>query len=219
MKNLLTKNLDFIPFNDAAKVILDHTKQDRKLALAEIEYILNLKNKQLVSIFFDEYKYFSQQDFLLIENFTNKNLSHTQKDFVSDLIYFAADFGLDLRYKKVLSLLIVKKEDVHCLVLSCLEYLSRNIKLIYVEELLENLEFIINSSHYHQNEQLHASLILYKITHKLEYLNFTKELLNYDESNIDYLRNMICNNLYRKIFFYDVFFNKFIISEFNELKI
>ncbi|CAA7389496.1 hypothetical protein [Chryseobacterium fistulae] len=129
MTNNILKNIDNKSFVEANEDILKICRKKIKLSLEDIGFILNFKEKELVNSFFYEYALFDHKDFVFIENFINSNLDNNNKDFVSDLIYIALDFGLDLNYTKILSLLIIKKEDKDLIVLACLEYLHKNIKL------------------------------------------------------------------------------------------
>lgn len=194
-------NINGIPFHEAVKLINEICNENTKLSLSQINFILNIGEKQLVNIFFDEYKYFDQEEFSLIEDFINKNLEIENKNHLSDLIYFATDFGLNINYEKILSLLIVEEEDLECLVLGCLEYINMNVKFLYVEELVKKLEYIRNNILYHQNEQLLASLILFRITHKIKYLDFITELIEYDKSNLEFLKNKLKEKMYNSDYF------------------
>lgn len=188
-------------FNEAVKLINEICNTNAKLSLSEINFILNLNEKELVNIFFDEYKYFDQHEFLLIENFIDTNLETTNKDFLSDLIYFATDFGLNINYQKIISFLVIDEEDIDCLVLACLEYINMNVKFLYIEELIKNLEYIRNNILYHQNEQLLASLVLFRITHKIKYLDFINEMIEYDKSNLEFLKNKLKEKAYHNDYF------------------
>lgn len=194
-------NIDEIPFNEAVKLINEICNENIKLSLSQINFILNIGKKELISVFFDEYKYFDQEEFSLIEDFINQNLEIENKNHLSDLIYFATDFGLNINYEKILSLLIVEEEDLECLVLGCLEYINMNVKFLYVEELVKKLEYIRNNTLYHQNEQLLASLILFRITHKIKYLDFITELIEYDKSNLEFLKNKLKEKMYNSDYF------------------
>ena len=109
-------NINGIPFHEAVELINEICNENTKLSLSQINFILNIDEKELVNIFFDKYKYFDQEEFSLIEDFINKNLETENKNYLSDLIYFATDFGLNINYEKILSLLIVEEEDLECLV-------------------------------------------------------------------------------------------------------
>ncbi|EJL59875.1 hypothetical protein [Flavobacterium sp. CF136] len=194
-------NINKTSFEEAVKLINEICNANIKLSLSQINFILNIDEKELVNIFFDEYKYFDQDDFLLIEDFTNKNLEIENKNYLSDLIYFATDFGLNINYEKILNLLIVEEEDLECLVLGCLEYIEMNIKFLYIEELVKKLDYIRNNVLYHQNEQLLASLILFRITHKIKYLDFITELIEYDKSNLEFLKNKLKEKIYNNDYF------------------
>ncbi len=201
-------NINELSFNNAVELIDKVCNENNKLKLTEIDFILNLDEKEIVNIFFKSYKYFGQEEFLLIEDFINKNLEMENKDFLSDLIYFATDFGLNINYEKIINLLIIDKEDIDCLVLACLEYINMNIKYLYIEELIKNLEYLRNNVLYHQNEQLFASLILFKITNKTDYLHFIQELIDYEKSNLDFLNNILKNAMYNERYFNYSEFNK-----------
>jgi len=201
--------IDKLPFENANKELLGLLIEETKFSLSDIEVVLNFDEKELVNIFFNEYKFFSREDLLFIEKFINDNLDHINKDFVSDLIYFALDFGLDLDYRKVLSILLIETEETDCLVLAGIEYISMNLKFLYIEEIIEKLELVINKTVYHQNEQLLASLTLYRLTRKSNYLDFIQELINYDDSNLNYLTNVLKSKMYNEKFFdYSEFYSK-----------
>ncbi|WP_447637235.1 hypothetical protein [Flavobacterium microcysteis] len=189
-------NIEKLNFIEAHKIILQLCEDKIHLSLDDISFILNLKEKELVESFLKEYAHFHQKELLYIENFINSNLEHENKEFLSDLIYFATDFGLDISYSKILELLIIDAEDNNFLVLASLQYLNKNIKFLYIDALLENLTYIRDHEVYHQNEQLLASLILFRITHKPDYLAFVKELIEYDESNLEFFNNSIKDDMY-----------------------
>ncbi|MDI9308642.1 MAG: hypothetical protein QM535_00390 [Limnohabitans sp.] len=199
MKNLF--DLNKMPFKEAIKLVNEICNKNIKLSLSEINFILNINKKELISIFFDEYKFFNQKDFILIEDFINKNLDIKNKDFLSDLIYFATDFGLDVNYEKIISLLLINEEETECVVLASLEYINNNVKFLYIEELVKNLEHIRENILYHQNEQLLASLVLFRITNKIKYLDFIKELIEYDKSNLEFLKNKLKEKMYNTDYF------------------
>lgn len=94
------KDIENLNFIEAHKIILQICKDRLYLSLDDISFILNLKNKELVESFLAEYAHFHEKELLYIENFINSNLEHENKEFLSDLIYFATDFGLDINYKK-----------------------------------------------------------------------------------------------------------------------
>ncbi|WP_269225287.1 hypothetical protein [Flavobacterium eburneipallidum] len=211
-------DIDKLPFDKAVRIIEENCRKNIKFSLSDIEFILNLEEKELVNIFFNEYKNFKKEDFLFIEKFINENLISENKDFISDLIYFAVDFGLDLNYEKILSFLITEKEDLDCLVLACLEYINMNIKFLYIEEIIKKLEYVIENIIYHQNEQLLASLILYRITYKSNYLDFIQELIGFDNSNLNFLNNILQTKPYDKDYFNLTDFSKKINTDGAEMK-
>lgn len=201
MINSKLQSIEGKSFEDANVIISEICRNKIKLSLREIEFILHLKEKELVNSFFYEYSLFDQKDFVFVESFINSNLDDENRDFVSDLIYVALDFGLDLNYRKILSFLKIEKEDVDLITLASLEYLHKNIKLLYIEELIGGLEYVRNHSVYYQNEQLLASLILYRITYKKQYLFFIKELLKSDDSNLKFLENILKGEIYNSKYF------------------
>ncbi len=198
---MLIKDLNNMPFRKAREVIVDVCKKRIKLSTKDIGLILKLEDKEIINLFLYDYQLFDQKDFIFLEEFINKNLDNENKDFVSDLIYVALDFGLDLNFTKILSFLKTEKEDTDLVVLASLEYIHKNVKIIYIKELIENLEFIRNQKNYYQNEQLLASLILYRITYKTHYLTFIKELILSDNSNLKYLENTLKSEMYNEKYF------------------
>ena len=195
------KDIENLNFIEAHKIILQICKDRLYLSLDDISFILNLKNKELVESFLVEYAHFHEKELLYIENFINSNLEHENKEFLSDLIYFATDFGLDINYKRILKFLIIEVEDNNFLVLASLHYLSENIKFLYIDSIIDNLIYIRDNEVYHQNEQLLASLILFRITHKPDYLVFVKELIEHDESNLEFFNNVIKDDMYDQKYF------------------
>lgn len=201
MKNVELKKINNKSFIDANRIILDICKKQIKLSVKEIKLILNLKEKELVNSFFYEYGLFDQQDFIFIESFINSNLDNENKDFVSDLIYIALDFGLDLNYTKILSLIRIKKEDKELLALACLEYIHKNIKYLYLINIIDNLEYVRNNNIYYKNEQLLANLILFRITNKSEYLHHVRNLIKLDTDNLQFLENVLKQEMYHEKYF------------------
>ncbi|MGV0830665.1 hypothetical protein ACTS9D_00395 [Empedobacter brevis] len=198
---MFIKNLNNLPFRKASGVIVDFCKKRIKLSTKDIELILKLEDKEIINLFLYDYQLFDQKDFIFLEKFINKNLDNENKDFVSDLIYVALDFGLDLNFTKILSFLKTEKEDTDLVVLASLEYIHKNVKIIYIKELIENLESIRNQKNYYQNEQLLASLILYRITYKTHYLTFIKELILSDNSNLKYFESILKTEMYNEKYF------------------
>ncbi|SHF16050.1 hypothetical protein [Chryseobacterium vrystaatense] len=207
MKKLIL-DLSMLPFSEANQQIINLCKEKIKISLEEINFILNLEEKELVETFLSEYSLFDQDDFQFIEHFTNLNLENDNTDFVSDLIYFASDFGLDLSYDKILKMVIKNKGDENCLVLSILEYLLMNFKFIYIGELFKTLIYVRDSKDYFQNEQILSSVILFKISNKSEYLNFVVELLESDKSNMEFFNNLMMRPIFNKNYFNSIDLSK-----------
>lgn len=207
MKKLIL-DLSMLPFSEANQQIINLCKEKIKISLEEINFILNLEEKELVETFLSEYSLFDQDDFQFIEHFTNLNLENDNTDFVSDLIYFASDFGLDLSYDKILKKVIKNKGDENCLVLSILEYLLMNFKFIYIGELFKTLIYVRDSKDYFQNEQILSSVILFKISNKSEYLNFVVELLESDKSNMEFFNNLMMRPIFNKNYFNSIDLSK-----------
>ncbi|MCC9073226.1 hypothetical protein LNQ49_16740 [Flavobacterium sp. F-65] len=199
--NFKLKSIESLPFIEANNIINELCNDRIKFSKDDIEFVLNLNEKELIGTFFSEYSLFEYEDFLYIEKFINSNLDNSNLDFLSDLIYFATDFGLDINYKKILEFLLIDEIDNDFLVLACLQYLNANIKFIYVETIVKNLEVIRNNTIYHQNEQLLASLILFRITHQTNYLDFIIELVNYDATNLEFLNNTLKDKSYDSTYF------------------
>ncbi|CAA7386634.1 hypothetical protein CHRY9393_00931 [Chryseobacterium fistulae] len=61
-----------------------------------------------------------------------------------------------------------------------------------------NLEYVRNHTIYYQNEQLLASLILFRITNKNSYLSFIKKLIKLDDTNLKYFKSILKGEMYNK---------------------
>lgn len=119
------------------------------------------------------------------------------------MIYFAADFGLDLHYSKLLNMIIENKGNDESLILGILEYLSMNFKFIYIDEIFNVLTYVRDSKNYYQNEQLLSSIILCKISNDSNYLNFVRELIVFDEGNKEFFNNVLKRNVFDEKFFHN----------------
>lgn len=204
------ENLNDLEFDIAYNLISDFCNSDIKLNLEDIKKILDLNDKNLIDLFLKEYILFDKGDKIFLENFIDNNLNHENKEFVSDLIYFADDIALNIDYREILKIVKSNENDQFYSVLASLIYLSNNIKLFYIAEIINSLEYVVNNSNYFQSEQIIASLLLYRITNKPYYLEFIQELIEYDKSNLDFLNNTLKNEMYDERYFNFIEFNKIV---------
>jgi len=161
-----------------------------KLKRNDIQDIIQLKNYLFISDFLTKYTFFDQGDLIVIHNFINKNLDNTDRLFVSDLIEFASYWNLDLLYEKCLNFLDKYENDDHYVLLATLEYIFKNLKFEFVDQIVEKLIDIINNRNQIQTAQVYASFILFRITLKKEYLSNLIELVVKNDHKI-LLRNIL----------------------------
>jgi hypothetical protein len=195
------KEIDDLSWKEAYDIVHEFCYLDIKLDLNEIKQILCFKDKDLVDLFLREYILFDKDDRVYLELFINDNLEHENTEFVSDLLYFACDLSLNIDYLRVMSLIDSHVQDENYVVLGALNYISTNVKYYYINEIFSTMQKVFNSEKYYQSEQILASIILYRISNKTEYLIFIKELLLADEGNILFLTNLLKEEAYQEEYF------------------
>lgn len=195
------KEIDDLSWKEAYDIVHEFCYLDIKLDLNEIKQILCFKDKDLVDLFLREYILFDKDDRVYLELFINDNLGHENTEFVSDLVYSACDLSLNIDYLRVMSLIDSHVQDENYVVLGALNYISTNVKYYYINEIFSVMGKVINSEKYYQSEQILASIILYRISNKTEYLIFIKELLLADEGNILFLTNLLKEEAYQEEYF------------------
>ena len=94
-------------------------------------------------------------------------------------------------------------EENHFAVLSSINYITENIKLFYIKEIVSNMRRILDNSNYYQNTQICAALCLFRVTHNKEYLQEIKDWFDIDE-NKEFLTNKLKSEYYKKIYFPDI---------------
>jgi len=196
-------SLNNISYVEANKMILGLIDSSTSISNENLIKILNLKERELVSTFLEEFENFSEEQFLSLEKYINDNLNLEDKDFVSDLIDFASDWSLNINYKKILSFLDIDNDKNHFIVLSSVNYITENIKLFYVKEIVAKMRNILDNSNYYQNTQISAALCLFRITHNKKYLLEIKGWFDIDE-NKEFLSNKLKKEYYKTMYFPDI---------------
>jgi hypothetical protein len=161
-----------------------------KLKQKVILEILRLKNYLFISDFLIKYNFFDKEDLTLIRSYIIDNLDNTERLFVSDLLEFATYWNLELPYEKCLSFLDKYENDNHFVLLASMEYIFKNLKFEYIEQIVEKLISIIDNANQIQTAQVNASFILFRITLKKEYLSNLIELVMNNDHKI-LLRNIL----------------------------
>ena len=193
--------LDTMEWSKSYSIVYEFCNLEIKISNSILKKIVQIKNKQLVDVFLKEYILFDNKDKEFLEKFINKKLNNKNKEFVSDLIYIANDLNLNLNYENLLSLVKLNAGDPDYSVLAAIEYFSNNLKFNFVKKLVETLNFVVNNNTYYQTEQIIASLTLYRITNKSNYLNFIQELIDFDNGNLKYLKNVLQSEIFDDKYF------------------
>lgn len=172
----------------------------------QIVDILEWEDKYYAGLFLKEYGGFDEHNLPVVHRYILENLDHPDRMFVSDLIEFAEEFDLDLPYEKCLDLLWWEcppesdENDEHFVVMAVIDYLAQNIKGHYIERIVKGLERIINNRNQYQSTQVHADLLLFRITHKRKYLMDLIDLVvNLDHRKL--INNLLKSPCYQQRYF------------------
>ena len=169
---------------------LDNLLSKGKLKQKEILEILHLENYLFISDFLIKYIFFDKEDLTLIQNYIIANLAHKERLFVSDLLEFATYWDLELPYEKCLNLLDKYEGDDHYVLLASMDYVFKNLRFEYIDQIVDRLINVIDNSNQIQTAQVKASFILFRITLKKEYLtNLIELVVNNDHKTL--LRNIL----------------------------
>lgn len=165
----------------------------KKQALPKEEVFRFLSYPMVASDFMDLYPFFHEDGLLAeIELFIIERLDDPDRLYVSDLIEFAMDFGLNLPYEKCLGFLNVYKDDHTYVVLASIGYITANIRMLYIAEIVKGLEGVLNNPEQNQSSQIKAALGLFRITMKRRYLNDLMDLVVAGHpDNKDLMRNLL----------------------------
>jgi hypothetical protein len=173
----------------------------KKLSNDDLYTILKLRDKLLVSDFFFEYKYLSQENFVVLEEYINKNLGHRNKLFVSDLIEMATDFNLHLETKKCLLILRKLKNDNHYVAIATIVYLFTNFRSSRIRDIVTSLNSILKSKEAKLVAKIFAAFYLFRITYNLKYFKKLEVYILKDNSNNELLFNLLSDEFNTKEFF------------------
>lgn len=198
------KEINSLSFIESNKILLNFIESSCKIKNKELRELLELKEKELVSTFLEGYEDFTNEQLKIIEDYINNNLNIDERDFVSDLIDFASAWVLNIDYKKLLFFLNNDSEDEHFVVLSTINYITENMKLFYVDEIVDRMKSILNNVNFFQNVQISAALCLFRVTHDKKYLFEIKEWFNDNDGNVLFLKNKLKLDYYKNKYFCDV---------------
>ncbi|WP_158963074.1 hypothetical protein [Myroides fluvii] len=193
--------IDILSWKEAYTIIHAFCYSDTKINLNEIKQMLSLKDKDLVDLFLSTYILFDDNDKAYLELFINENLDHEDTAFISDLLYFATDWSLNINYLKVLNIIEKQAKDENYVVLGAINYIANTIKYYYIEEIVRSFNRVVNTKDYFQSEQILASISLYRITAKESYLDFIAELIDHDKDNLVFLTNVLREKSYQEAYF------------------
>lgn len=214
---MLINNLNSLDFIEANKILNTTISSGYNFSINEIEDLLNLNEKEITATFLEKYETFEEHQLSFIEGYINKNIAIANKDYLSDLIDFATYWSLNLNYKKLLILLSNDHPENKFVVLSTVQYITENIKLMYIEEIVMALENILNNPNFYQNTQIASALALYRLTHKKSYLEEIKHWFKKtDEVNILYLKNTLKLKFNKDMFFDNTAIKDIILSNVEE---
>ncbi len=195
------QKLNNLSFTEANKIIVDFCQSAEHISDKDLNQMLNLSELELIATFLEEYQKFTNAQLIVLERFINENLNIDNYDFVSDLIDFSSNWALNIDYKKLLKFLNFQDEKYHFVVLSTIGYITENVKLFYIDDIIKGMEKILDNPNFFQNVQIGAALCLYRITHNKVYLKDIEDWFD-DENNRVFLQNTLKSPYYRKDYFY-----------------
>lgn len=168
-----------------------------------ITILLSIDNTAIISDFLEKYKDFKKNELVLIEGYINKNLDHYDRLFVSDLIEFATSWELTIDYEKCLSFLTKYGKDDDYVMLTSIDYVFENLKFANIDKIYELLHSILHNTECNQSAQVKSAFILFRITHKKEFLTDLMDLVvNGHIDNRLLLSNMLSLN-HNKLAYFD----------------
>lgn len=185
------KGLNKLDFGVAYSKIKKYIEEKGAVEDDELLDVLSLEDNDLIVVFLEGVREFTENQLQFLESFVNQNLLNGNRDFVSDLIFIAKDWSLDLPYKLILSNLQNWAESERDVVLASIYYISENIKLGYIDDIFSQLVNIINDSRYFQNTQIIASICLFRITQDENYLTNIKDWFADSSDNVEFLQNYL----------------------------
>jgi hypothetical protein len=191
MKPEILKKLNSPEYSIASKA-LSELLTINSIDKNDLDKILALDNHLIIGDFLEKYNNYQESDLSLIESFINRNLDHHNRLFVSDLIEFATDWGLELHYDKCLMFLIKYGDDDDFVLLSSMDYIFENLKFTKIDEIYRLLNSILQNPESNQSAQVKAAFMLFRITMRKEFLSDLIDLVvNGNENNKLLLGNLL----------------------------
>ncbi len=169
-----------------------------KVNFDELKDIFCLENKLIIGDFLERYENFTSKDLEFIQDHINNNLNHTNKMYVSDLIDFASNWGLEITYEECVKLLNNTKEENKYAVSSAITYIYENFRFAYFNEVFNSFEKILKSQNYFQSCQVKVCFALFRITHHKKYLFRLVDLIKSGQELNKTLMNNILKDEFNK---------------------
>lgn len=190
--------LDFI---GARNEIKKNANIDSKIKDSDLKVLLTSNQNDLIICFLECYSCYNLTQLQTIETFIDANLENGDRFFVSELIDFGSEWGLNLNYDRLLKLAKSSSEEDHFVVLSVIKYISENVKTYYIERIFSTFNYILNTSSYFQNVQLAAAIGLFRISQDDHYLKIIDNWFDNNEVNKVFLKNYLDHISFSKLYF------------------
>ena len=179
--NKIDKNIEHENYS-TAKRSLDSVSFD-KLELNDVKYILEKANKLVIGDFLSDYQSFSTEMLDYIEGYINKNLNHPNRLFVSDLINYASDWGLNISYNKCIDFVTITGKDNDFVMLASIDYIFENLKMHYLDKIFNVFNQVLYGGiDYNHSCKIKVAFYLYRISHNSKYFMVLKEFMKDGDS-------------------------------------
>ena len=186
IKELLLSEIYEEPYQAIEQLIAMDSISDEAL-----EFILHLDDNFLTADFLDGFNKFSYGQLLTLENYIMKNLSNSDRLFVSDLIDFARKNNFTVFYKNCIDFISSEKEDYN-LILSSIIYISEKHNFTQISEIKTVLDKILEKENYYFNCQIVAAFYLFRLTfHQIYLEKLVQLLLHTPESNKELIAGVL----------------------------
>jgi hypothetical protein len=191
MKSDILQKLNSDDYSIASNCLNEFLKAGN-INRSDLIALLSINNTLIISDFLERYKNFHEKDLKLIENYINRNLDHTDRLFVSDLIEFSTNWGLFLPYNKCLQFLEKFGDDEDYVLLASIDYIFENLKFAKIDEIFNLLCLILYNPESNQSAQVKAAFVLFRITNKKKFMiDLVDLIVNGYADNKILLRNML----------------------------
>jgi hypothetical protein len=153
--------------------------------------------------FIIDYNHLNGRQQSRLKKYIREQISKNPLDsyFLYDLLDAATSWDMVDFYNDCLDFIEkYAKDDI--LVLAALSYIFENTSLYEVPNVIKTFEKVCEDPNYIQNCQVAATFYLYRWTQKAEYLDFLKELIDFNTSDNDkVLRNLLSEYAHQPAYF------------------